>query len=67
MTDFIIWDECKEITDEQWNKIEITFGTIEDRVDMQIKNAIIKYVGDKMSAEDAKKKPKPYYRKGRWE
>jgi hypothetical protein len=65
--DFIIWDECKEISDEQWNKIEITSGTIEDRIDMQIKNAIIKWVGDQIDAEDAKKKPKPYYRKGRWE
>lgn len=64
---FVIWDECKEITDEQWNTIEITSGTIEDRIDMQIKNAIIEWVGDKMSAEDVKKKPKPYYRKGRWE
>lgn len=64
---FVIWDECKEITDEQWNKIEIRSGTIEDRVHMQIKNAIIKWVGDKMDSEDAKKKPKPYYRKGRWE
>lgn len=64
---FVIWDECKEITEEQWNKIEITSGTIEDRVDMQIKNAIIQWVGDAMSAEDAKKKPNPYYRKGRWE
>lgn len=60
-------DECKEITDEQWNKIEITSGTIEDRIDVQIKSAIIKYVGDQIDVEDAKKKPKPYYRKGRWE
>lgn len=64
---FVIWDECKEITDEQWNKIEITSGTIEERVDMQIKNAIIQWVGDQIGAEDAKKKPRPYYRKGRWE
>lgn len=64
---FVIWDECKEITDEQWNKIEITSGTVEDRIDMQIKNAIIEWVGDQMDAEDVKKKPKPYYRKGRWE
>ncbi|WP_391558984.1 hypothetical protein [Robertmurraya sp.] len=64
---FIIWDECKDITDDQWNKIEIKFGTIEERIDMQIKNAIIEYVSDKMDAESVKKKPKPYYRKGRWE
>ena len=64
---YVIWEECKEITDEQWSNIEITLGTIEDRVDMQIKNAIIKWVGDKIDTEDAKKKPKPYYHKGRWE
>jgi len=61
---FVICDEYKEVTDQQWNKIEIKLGTIEDRIDMQIKNAIIKWVGEQI---DAKKKPKPYYRKGRWE
>lgn len=64
---FIIWDECKDITDEQWNKIEIKFGTIEDRIDMQMKNAIMDYVSERIDIEDSKKKPKPYYRKGRWE
>lgn len=64
---FIIWDECKDITDEQWNSIEIKLGTIEDRIDMQIKNAIMDYVSDQIDIEDSKKKPKPYYRKGRWE
>ncbi len=63
----IIGDECKEISDEQWNKIEIKLGTIEDRIALQLKNAIIDYVSDKMDAEDLKKKPKPYYRRGRWE
>lgn len=64
---FIIWDECKEISDEQWNKIEITYGTIEERIDMQMKNAIMGYVSEQMDIESSKKKPKPYYRKGRWE
>lgn len=67
MIEYIWWEECKEITDEQWNKIEIKVGTVEDRIDMQIKSAIIKWVGGKMDTEVVKKKPKPYYRRGRWE
>ena len=47
--------------------IKIKLVTIEERIRLQIEQALIKWVGDKMDAEDAKKKPKPYYRKGRWE
>ena len=64
---FVIWDEYEDIADEQWNNIEIKLGTIEDRIKLQIENAIIDYVSDKMDAEDLKKKPKPYYRRGRWD
>lgn len=64
---FILWDECKEISDEQWNKIEIKLGTIEDRLKLQIENAMMDYVSEKVDAEEVKKKPKPYYRRGRWE
>lgn len=63
----LVWDEYKEITNEQWNKIEIKLGTIEDRFKLQIENAMMDYVSEKMDAEEVKKKPKPYYRRGRWE
>ncbi len=59
--------DAEEITQEQWDKIEVKFATIEERITMQIKNAIIDYVGEQIDIEDSKKKPKPYYRKGRWE
>lgn len=58
---------CVEVTNEQWVKIKIYPGTVEDRIRMQIENAIIEYVADQIDIEDSKKKPKPYYRKGRWE
>lgn len=59
--------DTEEITQEQWNKIDIKFATIEERISMQIKNAIIDYISERIDIEDSKKKPKPYYRKGRWE
>lgn len=55
------------LTDEQLHKIEIKLGTIEDRIVMQMKNAIMDYVSGQRDIESSKKKPKPYYRKGRWE
>jgi len=51
----------------QLHKIEIKLASIEERIRMQIESAIIDYVSDQMIIEDRKKKPKPYYRKGRWE
>lgn len=57
----------EDLTDEQLYKIEIKLGTIEDRIVMQMKNAIMDYVSEQMDVESSKKKPKPYYRKGRWE
>lgn len=57
----------EDLTDEQLHKIEIKLGTIEDRIVMQMKNAIMDYVSEQMDVENSKKKPKPYYRKGRWE
>lgn len=59
--------DAENITDEQWSKIEIKLASIEERISMQIKNAIMDYVSEKMVEEDSKKKPKPYYRRGRWE
>lgn len=56
-----------KIGPEHLHKIEIKLGTIEDRIRMQIENAIIDYVSDQMILEALKNKPKPYYRKGRWE
>jgi hypothetical protein len=47
---FVIWDECKEITDEQWKALDKKFAQLEDKLQ-----------------KESKKKPKPYYRKGRWE
>lgn len=40
---------------------------VEDRIKLQIENAIIEYFCEQMDLESGKKKPKPYYRKGRWE
>jgi hypothetical protein len=54
-------------TESQWSEIEVKFTTIEERVSMQIKNAIIDYISEQFDLEDTKKKPKPYYRKGRWD
>lgn len=48
-------------------EIKIKFATIEERIRMQIEQALIKWVGDKIDAEELKKKPKVYYRRGRWE
>jgi len=48
-------------------EIEIKLATIEERIRLQIEEALIKWVGDKIDAEDIKKKPKVYYRRGRWE
>ena len=49
-------------------KINIKLSTIVvERIRLQIEKALIKWVGEKIDAEDAKKKPKVYYRRGRWE
>lgn len=48
-------------------EIKIKLATIEERVRLQIEQALIKWVGDKIDAEDFKRKPKVYYRRGRWE
>lgn len=56
-----------DFTEEQITEIEIKLATIEERIVMQMKNAIMGYVSDKMEHERAKKKAKPYYRRGRWE
>lgn len=53
----LVWDEYREITDEQWSKVEIKLGTIEDRLKLQIENAMMDYVSEKMDAEEVKKKP----------
>lgn len=50
-----------------WDEIEFKFASIEERIRLQIENAIMEYFGEKVDIEDSKKKPKPYYRKGRWE
>lgn len=47
--------------------IKIKFAALEERIRMQIEQALIKWVGDKIDAEDVKRKPKVYYRRGRWE
>lgn len=49
------------------HKIEIKLADIEERIRLQVENAIIDYVSDQMMLETSKKKPKPYYRKGRWD
>lgn len=59
--------DAEEITQAQWDKIEVKIASIEERISMQIKNAIMDYVSDQIGIEDSKKKSKPYYRKGRWE
>lgn len=49
-------------------KINIKLSTIVvERIRLQIEKALIKWVGEKIDAEDIKKKPKVYYRRGRWE
>lgn len=45
----------------------IKLVTLEERIRLQIEQALIKWVGEKIDAEDSKKKPKVYYRRGRWE
>lgn len=45
---------------EDWDKLG-------ERITKQIQDAIIEYCGEQIDIEDSKKKPKPYYRKGRWE
>ena len=47
--------------------IKIKFATLEERVRLQIEQALVTWVGEKIDAEDIKKKPKVYYRRGRWE
>ena len=47
--------------------IKIKLATLEELVRMQIEQALIKWVGEKIDAEELKKKPKVYYRRGRWE
>jgi hypothetical protein len=56
-----------EMTREEWDRLEVKFAIIGERISMQMKNAIIDYVSGQIDLEDSKKKPKPYYRKGRWE
>lgn len=48
-------------------EIKIKLATLEKRIRMQIEQALIKWVGEKIDAKDAKEKPKVYYRRGRWE
>lgn len=49
-------------------EIKIKLATLEEHIRLQIEQALIKWVGDKLDAEDVKKKkPKVYYRRGRWE
>ena len=59
--------DTSKMTQRDWDRLEIKFATIEERISMQMKNAIMDYVGEQIDIEDSKKKPKPYYRKGRWE
>lgn len=65
---YIIYDECEEVTTEAWNSIVVKYGSIEDRIVMQMKSAIMDYVSkNKLDEEGLGKKRKPYYRRGRWE
>lgn len=48
-------------------EIKIKLATLEERIRLQVEQALIKWVGNKLDAEDSKKKPKVYYRRGRWE
>lgn len=59
--------DTSEMTQADWGKIEVKFASIEDHIKLQIENAIIEYFCEQMDLESGKKKPKPYYRKGRWE
>lgn len=47
--------------------IKIKLVTIEERIRLQIEQALIKWVGDKIDDEGIKRKSKVYYRRGRWE
>lgn len=47
--------------------MKIKLVTLEERVRLQIEQALIKWVGEKIDAEGVKRKPKVYYRRGRWE
>lgn len=47
--------------------IKFRLTTLEERIRLQIEQAIIKWVGEKIDAEGVKRKPKVYYRRGRWE
>lgn len=48
-------------------KISLKPVTLEKRIRIQIEQAIIKWAGEKIDVENAKRKPKVYYRRGRWE
>lgn len=48
-------------------EINIKLVALEERIRLQVEQALIKWVGDKLDAENAKRKPKVYYRRGRWE
>lgn len=56
-----------DVDPQQIHKIEIKLASVEERIRLQMENAIMDYVSEQMCIEDSKKKPKPYYRKGRWE
>lgn len=47
--------------------MEIKLATLEERIRMQIEQALIKWVGEKIDVEGVKRKSKVYYRRGRWE
>lgn len=47
-------------------EIKIKLVTLEERIRMQIEQTLVKWVGDKINTEDVKRKPKVYYRRGRW-
>lgn len=46
--------------------MEIKLVTLEERIRLQIEQALIKWVGEKLHYEDVKRTPKVYYRRGRW-
>lgn len=47
--------------------VKIKLARLEELVKLQIEQALIKWVGEKIDAEGVKRKPKVYYRRGRWE
>jgi hypothetical protein len=59
--------DTDNLTPHALDEIEIKLMSIEERIVMQIKNVIMEYASGQIAVEDAKKKPKPYYRRGRWE